>query len=87
MKYSGQMKLLCELSKLSKWIAFVLLEDYKNTDASILVYKSHPASPAERNGLNKYAKKRQPQLTFLVVSRKCEQQNIHKKRNVKSNKY
>ena len=32
MKYSGQMKLLCELSKLSKYNAFNLLGYYTNTD-------------------------------------------------------
>jgi len=39
MKYSGQRKLLCELSKLSKFNAFNLLGYYTNTDASIRVYK------------------------------------------------
>ena len=47
LKYSGQMKLLCELSKLSKWYAFILL----NTDASSLVYKFRPG----RTGFNIYA--------------------------------
>ena len=42
MKYSGQRKLLCELSKLSKFNAFNHLGYLKNTDASILVYKFHP---------------------------------------------
>ena len=39
MKYSGHRKLLCELSKLSKFNAFNLLGYLTNTDASILVYK------------------------------------------------
>ena len=41
MKYSGHRKLLCELSKLSKFNAFILLGYQSNTDsdASILVYK------------------------------------------------
>jgi len=42
MKYSGHRKLLCELSKLSKFNAFNLLGYYKNTDASMLVYKFRP---------------------------------------------
>jgi len=42
MKYSGHRKLLCELSKFSKFNAFILLGYFKNTDASILVYKFRP---------------------------------------------
>ena len=61
MKYSGHRKLLCELSKLSKLNAFILLGYQTNTDASILVYKSRP----ERSGFNMYAEYTQPQLTFL----------------------
>ena len=51
MKYSGHRKLLCELSKLSKFNAFNLLGYLTNTDASILVYKFRP----ERTGFNMYA--------------------------------
>ena len=51
MKYSGQRKLLCELSKLSKFNAFNLLGYKTNTDASILVYKFRP----ERTGFDMYA--------------------------------
>ena len=51
MKYSGHMKLLCELSKLSKFNAFILLGYQTNIDASILVYKFRP----ERTGFNMYA--------------------------------
>ena len=51
MKYSGHRKLLCELSKLSKFNAFNLLGYQTNTDASIIVYKFHP----ERTGFNMYA--------------------------------
>ena len=63
MKYSGHRKLLCELSKLSKLNAFILLGNLTNTDASILVYKSRP----ERTGFNMYAEYTQPQLTFLAL--------------------
>ena len=63
MKYSGHRKLLCELSKLSKLNAFILLGHQKNTDASILVYKFRP----ERTGFNMYAENTQPQLTFLAL--------------------
>ena len=51
MKYSCHRKLLCELSKLSKLNAFILLGYQTNTDASILVYKFRP----ERTGFNMYA--------------------------------
>ena len=44
-------KLLCELSKLSKLNAFILLGYQTNIDASILVYKFRP----ERTGFNMYA--------------------------------
>ena len=54
------MKLLCELSKLN---AFILLGYYRNTDASILVYKFRP----ERTGFNMNAEYTQPQLTFLAL--------------------
>ena len=47
-KYSGQRKLLCELSKLSKCNAFNLLGYYTNTDTPVLVYKFRP----ERTGFN-----------------------------------
>ena len=57
MKYSGHMKLLCELSKLSKFNGFILL------DASILVYIFHQ----ERTGFNMYAEYAQLQLTFLAL--------------------
>ena len=50
MKYSGHRKLLCELSKLSKFNAFILLGYQTNTDASILVYKFRPG----RTGFNMY---------------------------------
>ena len=61
MKYSGHRKLLCELSKLSKFNAFNLLGNKTNTDASILVYKFRP----ERTGFNMYAEYTQLQLAFL----------------------
>ena len=54
-KYSGNRKLLCELSKLSKFNAFNLLGYLTNTDASILVYKFRP----ERTGFNMYAENTQ----------------------------
>ena len=63
MKYSGQMKPLCELSKLSKYNAFNLLGYYTNTDASIIVYKFRP----ERTGSNMYTEYTQPQLTCLAL--------------------
>ena len=63
MKYSGHRKLLCELSKLSKFNAFDLLGYLGNTKASILVYKFRP----ERTGFNMYAKYTRPQLTFLAL--------------------
>ena len=50
MKYSGHTKLLCELSKLSKFNTFNLLGYQTNTDASIIVYKFRP----ERTGFNMY---------------------------------
>ena len=57
------MKLLCELSKLSKLNAFIILGYLTNTDASILVYKFRP----ERTGLNMYAEYSQLLLTFLAL--------------------
>ena len=63
MKYSGHKKLLCELSKLSKLNAFILRGYYRNTDASILVYKHRP----ERTGYSMYAENTQQQLTFLTL--------------------
>ena len=51
MKYSGHRKLLCELSKLSKLNAFILLGYSMNTDAPILVYKFRP----EKAGFSMYA--------------------------------
>ena len=67
MKYSGHRKLLCELSKFSKFYAVILLGYYKysNTDASILVYKHRP----ERTGFNMYAENQNAlqQLTFLAL--------------------
>ena len=63
MKYFGHRKLKCELSKLSKLNAFILLEYYRNTDASILVYKHRP----ERTGFNMYAENTHQQLTFLAL--------------------
>ena len=63
MKYSGHRKLLCELSKFSKFYAFILLGYYSNTDASILVYKQRP----ERTGFNMYAENARQQLTFLAL--------------------
>ena len=63
MKYSGHRKLLCELSKLSKFNAFNLLGNKTNTDASILVYKFRP----ERTGFNMYAEYTKLQLTFLAL--------------------
>ena len=63
MKYSGRKKLLCELSKLSKFYAFNLLGYLTNTDASIFVYKFRP----ERTGFNMYTEYTQLQLTFLAL--------------------
>ena len=63
MKYSGHRKILCELLKLSKLNAFILLGYLTNTGASILVYKFRP----ERTGFNMYAEYTQPQLTFLAL--------------------
>ena len=63
MKYFGHRKLLCELSKLSKSNAFIVLGYQTNTDASIVVYKFRP----ERTGLNMYAEYTRPQLTFLAL--------------------
>jgi len=59
MKYSCHRKLLCELSKLSKFNAFILLGYQTNTDASILVYKFRP----RRTGFNMYTEYTQLQLT------------------------
>ena len=61
--HSGHRKLLCELSKLSKYNVFNLLGYNTNTDASILVHKFHPG----RTGFNMYAKYTQLQLTFLAL--------------------
>ena len=61
MKYSGHRKLLCELSKLSKFNAFNHLGYYANTNAS--VYKFRP----ERTGFNMFAEYTRPQLTFLAL--------------------
>ena len=63
MKYSGHRKLLCELSKLSKFNAFNLLGYEKKTVASIIVYKFR----LERTGFNMYKEYTQPQLTFLAL--------------------
>ena len=63
MKYSGHRKLLCELSKLSKFNVLILLGYQKNTDASILVYKYRPG----RTGFNIYAENTQLKLTFLTL--------------------
>ena len=63
MKYSGHIKLLCELSKLSKLNPFIFLGYQTNTDASILVYKFRP----ERTGFNMYTEYTQPKLTFLAL--------------------
>ena len=63
MKYSGQRKLLCELSKLWKFNAFNLLGYSTNTDASILVYKYRPKG----TGFNVYVEYTRPQLTFLAL--------------------
>ena len=62
MKYSGHRKLLCELSKLSKFNAFNPLEYETNTDASILVYKFRP----ERTSFNMYAEYTQLQLRKIL---------------------
>ena len=62
MKYSGHRKLLCELSKLSKFNAFNPLGYKTYTDESILVYRFRP----ERTGFNMYAQYTQLQLTFLA---------------------
>ena len=51
MKYSDHSKLLCELSKLSKFNAF------------IIVYKFRP----EITGFNIYSEYKQLQLTFLAL--------------------
>ena len=67
MKYSGHRKLLCELSKLSKFNVLNLLGYQANTDASILVYKFRP----KRTGFNMYAEYTRPQLTFLASHPWC----------------
>ena len=81
MKYSGHRKLLCELSKLSKFNAFNLLGYLTNADASILVYKSRP----ERTGFNMYAEYTRLQLTFLELVPWLETNSILRdyKRNLK----
>ena len=61
MKYSVHRKLLCELSKLSKFNAFNLLGYKTNTDESILVYRP------ERTVFNMCAEYTQLQLTFLAL--------------------
>ena len=64
MKYSGQRKLLCELSKLSKLNVFILRGYEPNSDdASIIVYKFRP----ERTGFNMCVEYTRPQLTFLAL--------------------
>ena len=63
MKYSAYRKLLCELSKLSKFNALTT----SDTDASILAYKFR----LERTGFNMYAEYTQQQLTFLALH-SCE---------------
>ena len=68
MKYSGHRKLLCELSKLSKLDALILLGYLTSIDASIFVYKFRP----ERTGFNMYAEYTQLQLSLhynLVTSK------------------
>ena len=62
-KYSCHRKLLCELSKLSKFNAFNLLGYQTNTDASILVFKFLP----KWTGFNMYVEYSRPQLTFLPL--------------------
>ena len=64
MKYSGHRKLLCELSKPSKFNAFNLLGYWTNTDASILVYKFRP----ERPGFNMYAEYTLNQMFFAFIN-------------------
>ena len=63
MKCSGNMKQLCEFSKLSKLNAFNLLGYSTNTDEPILVYKFR----LEKTGFNMYAEYTQLQLTFLAL--------------------
>ena len=63
MKYSGYRKLSCELPKLSKLNAFILLGYKSNTDASILFYKLR----SERTGFNMHAEYTQLQSTFLAL--------------------
>jgi len=48
MKYAGKRKLLCELSKLSKFNPFFLHGYVTNTDTSILVYKFRPERTLRR---------------------------------------
>ena len=64
MKYSGHRKLLCELSKPSKFNAFNLLGYWTNTDASILVYKFRP----ERPGFNMYGEYTLNQMFFAFIN-------------------
>ena len=63
MKYSGHMKLLCELSKLS-FNAFNPFVYLTNTDASIPVYNS---DQKELVAIYIYAEYTQLQLTFLAL--------------------
>ena len=63
MKYSGNRKLLCVLSKLSKFNAFNLLGYKTNTEASILVYKFRP----ERTGFNMYAECNATVINFPCI--------------------
>ena len=63
MKYSGQRKLLCELSKFSKLNAFILHGYQRNTDSSTLVYKHSP----EKTGFKMYAENTQQQITLIAL--------------------
>ena len=63
MKYSGQKKILCELSKFSKFNAFIRLGYLTNTDDDTVVYKFRQ----ERTGFNMYIEYTQLQLTFLAL--------------------
>ena len=68
MKYYGHRKLLCELSKLSKFNALNLLGYLTNTDASILVYKFRPKRTGFNFLRNVYTTAINfPCITFLVL--------------------
>ena len=63
MKYSGHRKLLCELSKLSKFNAFLTVWDTKQTLMHLFLF----TNSAQRELVSMYAEYTRPQLTFLAL--------------------